>query len=274
MKWPDPRILDLLSIDLPIIQAPMAGPNTSALAIAVSQAGGLGSLPCALLTTAQVEREWASIRAATDRPVNLNFFCHRMPVPDAERERHWQARLAPLRDGTRPRPTSALSAFQSQPVRRSGLHADRTVATRSREFSLRTAAGRLAGTGASHRCQGLVECDHHSGGALAGSARLRRDHRAGTRSGRASRHVSVGRPRHAAGHARTGAAGGRLRACAGDRGRRHHGCARNCCGVCARRRCGAAGHRVSVLPGSEGSAPCMRLRCTRPPLARTRRRPG
>ena len=44
MQWPDPRILELLSIELPIIQAPMAGPNTSALAIAVSQAGGLGSL--------------------------------------------------------------------------------------------------------------------------------------------------------------------------------------------------------------------------------------
>ncbi len=94
MQWPDPRILELLSIELPIIQAPMAGPNTSALAIAVSQAGGLGSLPCALLPAPQVEQEWASIRAATDRPVNLNFFCHQAPVPDAQREQRWQARLA------------------------------------------------------------------------------------------------------------------------------------------------------------------------------------
>lgn len=45
--WPDRRILDLLGIELPIIQAPMAGANGSAMAIAVSEAGGLGSLPCA-----------------------------------------------------------------------------------------------------------------------------------------------------------------------------------------------------------------------------------
>lgn len=45
--WPDRRLLDLIGIDLPIIQAPMAGASGSAMAIVVSEAGGLGSLPCA-----------------------------------------------------------------------------------------------------------------------------------------------------------------------------------------------------------------------------------
>ena len=47
--WPDRRLLDLLGIDLPIIQAPMAGACGSAMAVAASAAGGLGSLPCAML---------------------------------------------------------------------------------------------------------------------------------------------------------------------------------------------------------------------------------
>jgi nitronate monooxygenase len=41
---------ELFGVELPIIQAPMAGVQGSALAIAVSNAGGLGSLPCALLS--------------------------------------------------------------------------------------------------------------------------------------------------------------------------------------------------------------------------------
>jgi NAD(P)H-dependent flavin oxidoreductase YrpB (nitropropane dioxygenase family) len=51
--WPDRRILDLFGIELPIIVAPMAGPGNAALAIAVSEAGGLGSLPCAQLSTTE-----------------------------------------------------------------------------------------------------------------------------------------------------------------------------------------------------------------------------
>ena len=93
-SWPDSRLLRLLGIELPIIQAPMAGPNDSKLAIAVSSAGGLGSLPCALLSADQVKSEWALIRAATQRPVNLNFFCHEAPVPDPEAEQRWRDRLA------------------------------------------------------------------------------------------------------------------------------------------------------------------------------------
>src|SRR5215469_10070843 len=85
----------LLDIELPIVQAPMAGVQGSALAIAVSNAGGLGSLPCAMLTVDSLRSELASIAAGTNKPFNVNFFCHTPPVPDAKRERAWRAALSP-----------------------------------------------------------------------------------------------------------------------------------------------------------------------------------
>jgi len=89
------KLQELLGTQLPIIQAPMAGAQGSALAIAVCNAGGLGSLPCAMLSPEQIEREVAAIRASTDKPFNLNFFCHTPPEPDAEREANWRRLLSP-----------------------------------------------------------------------------------------------------------------------------------------------------------------------------------
>ena len=87
--------MDLFNTRWPIIQAPMAGAQVSALAIAVSKAGGLGSLPCAMLSPEAMQKELSAIRAATDRPYNVNFFVHTSPVPDARREAAWRERLAP-----------------------------------------------------------------------------------------------------------------------------------------------------------------------------------
>jgi nitronate monooxygenase len=84
----------LLRIELPIIQAPMAGVQGSALAIAVSNAGGLGSLPCAMLGPDAIRQELGAIRAQTARPFNVNFFCHAQPEPDTAREAAWRAALA------------------------------------------------------------------------------------------------------------------------------------------------------------------------------------
>lgn len=85
----------LLGTDLPIIQAPMAGVQGSALAIAVSNAGGLGSLPCAMLSPDAMRRELETITAQTSKPFNVNFFCHTQPEADAEREAIWRKALAP-----------------------------------------------------------------------------------------------------------------------------------------------------------------------------------
>jgi nitronate monooxygenase len=89
------NLTELLGIDLPIIQAPMAGAQASAMAIAVSSAGGLGSLPCAMLTTDGLRKELESIGAQTDKPFNVNFFCHKAPVVDAARESAWRQALTP-----------------------------------------------------------------------------------------------------------------------------------------------------------------------------------
>ncbi len=86
---------ELLGVELPIVQAPMAGSQGSALAIAVSEAGGLGSLPCALLGRDAIRAELEAIRARTRKPYNVNFFCHAQPEPDAAREAAWRALLAP-----------------------------------------------------------------------------------------------------------------------------------------------------------------------------------
>ncbi len=85
----------LLAIDLPILQAPMAGVQGSAMAVAVSNAGGLGSLPCAMLSPDAMRKELATIQAQTDKPLNVNFFCHTPVAADAEREAGWRATLAP-----------------------------------------------------------------------------------------------------------------------------------------------------------------------------------
>lgn len=92
----DQRISKLLGTELPIIQAPMAGANGSAMAAAVSRAGGLGSLPCALLTPDQIREETAAIRDRTDRPFNVNFFCHWQPEIDDGQQAAWKHRLAPF----------------------------------------------------------------------------------------------------------------------------------------------------------------------------------
>jgi nitronate monooxygenase len=92
--WNDRRVLDLFGIELPILQAPMAGASFHEMAVAVAEAGGLGSLPCALLSPAQLRSEWAATREKTKRPIHLNFFCHDAAPIDAEREARWRERLA------------------------------------------------------------------------------------------------------------------------------------------------------------------------------------
>jgi nitronate monooxygenase len=93
--WPDRRLCDLLGIDHPIIQAPMAGSATPELAAAVSNAGGLGSLGCASMSVDQVDASVKRLRALTNRPFNLNFFCHPAPSLNATEFERIRKRLAP-----------------------------------------------------------------------------------------------------------------------------------------------------------------------------------
>ncbi|HUP29383.1 MAG TPA: nitronate monooxygenase [Usitatibacter sp.] len=88
------NLQDLFGIELPIIQAPMAGVQVGALAAACSQAGALGSLPCAMLAPDSMRSEIAVIRQGTAKPFNVNFFCHVPPPADPAREAAWRKSLA------------------------------------------------------------------------------------------------------------------------------------------------------------------------------------
>jgi nitronate monooxygenase len=94
-QWPDTRILDLLGIELPIIQAPMAGATTPSMVIEVCNAGGLGSLPAAMLSIEQLREDLQTIREHTRHPLNVNFFCHQPPAADEQRARDWKNLLEP-----------------------------------------------------------------------------------------------------------------------------------------------------------------------------------
>lgn len=85
----------LLGTRLPIIQAPMAGAQNSKLALAVCKAGGLGSVPAAMLSPDALAAELRIMHEQAAGPWNVNFFCHRSPTPDAEREAAWRGALAP-----------------------------------------------------------------------------------------------------------------------------------------------------------------------------------
>jgi nitronate monooxygenase len=119
-NWPDRRILDLLGIELPILQAPMAGASGSAMAIAVAMAGGLGALPCAMLTGDQLRGEIKAFRTACPgQPLNLNFFCHQPPAPDPERDARWKQALKAYyaevgADFDAPTPASNRAPFDEQ----------------------------------------------------------------------------------------------------------------------------------------------------------------
>jgi nitronate monooxygenase len=93
--WPTDRLTRLLDIELPIVQAPMAGAQGPELVVAVAAAGGLGSLPCAMLTADAARQAVDEIRAATNRGFAMNFFCHTPAEPDPARSERWLARLAP-----------------------------------------------------------------------------------------------------------------------------------------------------------------------------------
>jgi nitronate monooxygenase len=94
-SWPDTRLLELFGVELPIVQAPMANSTAVDMAVAVAEAGGLGSFPCAGLSDEQISKGVATIRARTRKPINLNFFCHEQPERDPARETAWLERLAP-----------------------------------------------------------------------------------------------------------------------------------------------------------------------------------
>jgi nitronate monooxygenase len=116
--WPDRRLIELFKLEVPIVQAPMAGAMDWELAAAAAQAGALGSLPCAMLDADQIRQRMAKIRAHTRKPINLGFFCHTPPELNNQREARWRETLAPYYhelgiDSAAPVPSSNRAAFDA-----------------------------------------------------------------------------------------------------------------------------------------------------------------
>lgn len=100
-----------LSLDLPILQAPMAGVSTPAMAAAVNAGGGLGAIAIGASDTAAAARMIAETRERTDRPFNVNLFVHAPPMPDPAREAAWCDALRPAFAEFAAEPPAALRAI-------------------------------------------------------------------------------------------------------------------------------------------------------------------
>ena len=181
----------ILQTELPIIQAPMAGVQGSAMAVAVASAGGLGSLPCAMLSPEAMRKELLAIRAQTDRPFNVNFFCHTPPAPNPEREAAWRKALEPYYeeqgvDAATAAPGTSRSPFGSEAA--DVLEEFRPPVV-SFHFGLPSPEllARVKGWGS----KVLSSATTLDEARLARSPRGRRDHRARARGRRAPRHVPL-----------------------------------------------------------------------------------
>ncbi|MEZ0311935.1 MAG: NAD(P)H-dependent flavin oxidoreductase [Myxococcota bacterium] len=91
--WPDTRLTELFAIAHPILQAPMAGASTPEMAIAVGKAGGMGSLACAMLGVDETRATLRKLAEAGAGSLNVNFFCHARPRPEATALSGWVDRL-------------------------------------------------------------------------------------------------------------------------------------------------------------------------------------
>ena len=116
--WPRADFLDLLDITHPVVQAPMSGLAPPALAAAVSNAGGLGSIGCAGRPLAVVREDVAALRQATNRPFSLNFFVHARPRIDPGATGRVRAKLSPYFEefdlGAVPEPKEPFAPFDAE----------------------------------------------------------------------------------------------------------------------------------------------------------------
>jgi nitronate monooxygenase len=113
--WPDRRLLNLFKTEFPIVLAPMAGAIDADLAIAVAEGGGLGSVPCAMLSVEKAREQINIIRQRVSTPINVNFFCHQPVEADAGREAGWRRRLAPYYEELGLDPATPVNAANRAP---------------------------------------------------------------------------------------------------------------------------------------------------------------
>jgi nitronate monooxygenase len=100
--------LETLGVGLPILQAPMAGVSSPAMAASVSEAGGLGALAIGAMTVAQARDSIRAFKCECEGPLNVNAFVHRTPMADSRKEARWLQRLRPEFERWQARPPATL----------------------------------------------------------------------------------------------------------------------------------------------------------------------
>lgn len=122
-------LTDRLGLELPIIQAPMAGTSTPELAAAVSNAGALGSISLGSVDAVVGRRQIQALKVLTTRPINVNVFCHAPTPPDLARDRVWIDSLRPIFAGFDASPPETLNeiyqSFLTDDAKLAGLLEER-----------------------------------------------------------------------------------------------------------------------------------------------------
>ena len=250
--WPDRRLIDLFKSEFPIVLAPMAGVMDAELVIAAAQGGALGSLPCAMLSADKAREQIQIIRQRVSAPVNMNFFCHK-PVPaDPSREAAWKERLSLYYKELDIDPAAPINAANRAPFDAAMCEVVEELKPEIVSFHFGLPDRALLAAGQGRRLHGDLVGDDRAGGDLARGKRRRCHHRARRGSRRPSRHVPDRKYCRTARHLCAGAASGRRRARAGDRGRRNRRRAGHRGGLRAGRGGGADRHGLSALSGIQG----------------------
>ena len=116
--WPDRRLLDLFGIEIPIVQAPMAGVQDVDIMIGAAEGGALASLPCAMISVEKAREQVNIFRQRISAPLNMNFFSHTAVDVTPEQDRRWRQRLAPYfrelgLDADAPIPAASRAPFDA-----------------------------------------------------------------------------------------------------------------------------------------------------------------
>ena len=156
-----------VGIEIPIVQAPMAGSGGVALAIAVAQAGGLGSLPAAMLSSDQLAEQIDEFRRATDAPLNVNFFCHELPEVSPSELEAWTAKLSRFDAELGVDRSSAPAGPSRRPFDDEACRIVEEPSPGGRQLPLRPAGAGARGASPSNRCDRDVVGDDPRRGGLA-----------------------------------------------------------------------------------------------------------
>ena len=186
------NLLEKIGLEWPIFQAPMAGTSTPAMAAAVSNAGALGALRLAAEQPEGAGKMIAATKALTNRPFNVNVFCHRPAIPNAAVEAAWIARLKPEFTALGAEPPAALREIY-QTFRGNAAMTALLLEARPAIVSFHFGLPReKPDHGAERGRHPPVRLRHQPGRSqTTGRCRHRRHRRAGLRGRRPSRHVRL-----------------------------------------------------------------------------------